>query len=204
MSPPVRAAGSDQFPASRDRVLPTVVGSGRVGRHTDTNDVVDPQGVAERLGLARQNSVSLHESVSADTQARHRPWPGALQVLAGERGRALAIHATTSVTCTMTSSQLTTGPCSAEIVAGESSGRTNASHKTVISAHMARLDAVPAGAPPAAVERAALEPNASSPVRMPAPCRVVRRTIGATRQTSEARCARGRRRATTRPRPVAA
>lgn len=45
----------------RARALSTVVGSGQVGRHIDTDDVIDAQGMAELLGLAQRNTVSLYQ-----------------------------------------------------------------------------------------------------------------------------------------------
>jgi predicted DNA-binding transcriptional regulator AlpA len=41
--------------------LSTVVGSAAVGRHIDTDDVIDAQGMAELLGLAQRNTVSLYQ-----------------------------------------------------------------------------------------------------------------------------------------------
>jgi len=46
-----------------------------------------------------------------------------------------------------------------EIVPGDISGGTNTSHTIVVGALAALLDAVPAAAPPAAYEQAALEAN---------------------------------------------
>jgi hypothetical protein len=59
----------------------------------------------------------------------------------------------------MTSEHLTLDPCSAEIVPGDVSGGPNTSHTIVAGALTALLDAVPAHAPPAAYEQAALQAN---------------------------------------------
>lgn len=41
--------------------MPTVVGFHRVGRKVDTEDLIDAQGVADLLGLAQRNTVSLYQ-----------------------------------------------------------------------------------------------------------------------------------------------
>lgn len=41
--------------------LSTVVGSDRVGRHIDTDDVIDAHGMAALLGLSQRNTVSLYQ-----------------------------------------------------------------------------------------------------------------------------------------------
>lgn len=41
--------------------MPTVVDSDSVGRHIDTDDVIDAQGMADLLGLAQRNTVSLYQ-----------------------------------------------------------------------------------------------------------------------------------------------
>lgn len=39
----------------------TLVGSGNMGRHIDTDDIIDARGMAEVLGLAQRNTVSLYQ-----------------------------------------------------------------------------------------------------------------------------------------------
>jgi predicted DNA-binding transcriptional regulator AlpA len=41
--------------------MSTVVGSSRVGRHIDTDDVIDATGMAALLGLSQRNTVSLYQ-----------------------------------------------------------------------------------------------------------------------------------------------
>src|SRR5215210_7012842 len=74
----------------------------------------------------------------------------------------MAIQAPESAGPSMTSPYVTSGPHSSEIVAGDVSGGTNTSHTIVVGALTALLDAVPAGAPPATYEHAALEANVLS------------------------------------------
>ncbi len=59
----------------------------------------------------------------------------------------------------MTTDQSTFAHSAADIVPGDVSGGTNTSHTIVVGALVALLDAVPAAAPPAAYEQAALEAN---------------------------------------------